>query len=315
MRVQQEVVLNTPGAADGIVRLWADGDLMAEDTGIELRKNKGDGIIGVLRRHRLRAPAARRAGQPAVLPLRDLLALSRRAAPPPALTMASPYQADAVPRRAALGERGDRNAQRLWVSWEKALPDAGPGRGSATTSSAPAHPTRLLLDSYSRAVVDAVDAVAPAVVHVEVAGVRNGRQASGTGSGVVISPDALILTNNHVIEQAKAISVSLADGHKFTARVLGRDADTDLAVLRGETGETLPAAKLANSKHVRAGQIAIAIGNPLGLPVDRHGRHRQRRRPLAARAERAPHRRRHPDRRRAQPRQLGRPARRARPAR
>jgi hypothetical protein len=48
MRVQQEVVLNTPGAADGIVRLWADGDLMAEDTGIELRKNKDDGIIGVL---------------------------------------------------------------------------------------------------------------------------------------------------------------------------------------------------------------------------------------------------------------------------
>jgi S1-C subfamily serine protease len=141
---------------------------------------------------------------------------------------------------------------------------AGPGRGSGhQLGTGPSD--EVLLDSYSRAVVDAVDAVAPAVVHVEVAGARNGRQASGTGSGVVISPDALILTNNHVIEQAKTISVSLADGHKFTARVLGRDADTDLAVLRGETGETLPAAKLANSKHVRAGQIAIAIGNPLGF--------------------------------------------------
>jgi S1-C subfamily serine protease len=122
-----------------------------------------------------------------------------------------------------------------------------------------------LLDSYSRAVVDAVDAVAPAVVHVEVAGVRNGRPAAGTGSGVVISPDGLILTNNHVIDASKAISVSLSDGRKFGARVLGRDADTDLAVLRGETGETLPTARLANSKSVRPGQIAIAIGNPLGF--------------------------------------------------
>ncbi len=122
-----------------------------------------------------------------------------------------------------------------------------------------------LLNSYSRAVVDAVDAVAPAVVHVEVAGQRQGRSAQGTGSGVVVSPDGLILTNNHVIDGAQTIAVSMSDGRKFAARALGRDADTDLAVLRGETGETLPAARLANSKHVRPGQIAIAIGNPLGF--------------------------------------------------
>ena len=122
-----------------------------------------------------------------------------------------------------------------------------------------------LLDSYSRAVVDAVDAVAPAVVHVEVAGRAEGRAAQGTGSGVIVSPDGLILTNNHVIDGSQAISVSLSDGRKFAARVLGRDPDTDLAVLRGETGETLPAARLANSKSVRPGQIAIAIGNPLGF--------------------------------------------------
>jgi S1-C subfamily serine protease len=123
----------------------------------------------------------------------------------------------------------------------------------------------VLLDSYSRAVVDAVDAVAPAVVHVEVAGVRQGRSAQGTGSGVVVSPDGLILTNNHVIDGAKEIAVSLSDGRKFAARALGRDADTDLAVLRGDTGETLPAARVADSKRVRPGQIAIAIGNPLGF--------------------------------------------------
>ena len=123
----------------------------------------------------------------------------------------------------------------------------------------------ILLDSYSRAVVDTVDAVAPAVVHVEVAGVRQGRSAQGTGSGVVVSPDGLILTNNHVIDGSQAITVSLSDGRKFAARALGRDPDTDLAVLRGETGETLPAARIANSKQVRPGQIAIAIGNPLGF--------------------------------------------------
>lgn len=122
-----------------------------------------------------------------------------------------------------------------------------------------------LLDSYSRAVVDAVDTVAPAVVHVEVAGVRGGKRADGTGSGVIVSPDGLILTNNHVVTASKEIAVTLSDGRGFSARVLGSDPDTDLAVLRGDTGETLPAARLADSKGVRAGQIAIAIGNPLGF--------------------------------------------------
>jgi S1-C subfamily serine protease len=129
----------------------------------------------------------------------------------------------------------------------------------------PASSDEALLDSYSRAVVDAVDSVAPAVVHVEVASVRHGRRAEGTGSGVVVSPDGLILTNNHVIDGAREIAVSMSDGRKFGASTLGRDPDTDLAVLRGETGETLPVARLANSKAVRPGQIAIAIGNPLGF--------------------------------------------------
>lgn len=144
---------------------------------------------------------------------------------------------------------------------------AGSGNSSdpQRSSQAPAHDDAALLDSYSRAVVDTVDAIAPAVVHVEVALARRGRQAGGTGSGVIVSPDGLILTNNHVIDNAQTIAVSLSDGRKFAARTLGRDPDTDLAVLRGETGETLPAARLANSKAVRPGQIAIAIGNPLGF--------------------------------------------------
>jgi S1-C subfamily serine protease len=142
---------------------------------------------------------------------------------------------------------------------------AGSNKGHADPRGFSAASDEALLDSYSRAVVDAVDAVAPAVVHVEVAGVRQGRRAHGTGSGVIISPDGLLLTNNHVIDASQAIAVQLSDGRKFSARVLGRDPDTDLAVLRGDTGETLPAARLANSKGVRAGQMAIAIGNPLGF--------------------------------------------------
>ncbi len=145
------------------------------------------------------------------------------------------------------------------------LGSAQPASGAPPAGATSADLDDELLDSYSRAVVDAVDAVAPAVVHVEVTGVRQGRRSEATGSGVVVSPDGLILTNNHVVDGAREIAVSLSDGRKFGARALGRDPDTDLAVLRGETGETLPTARLANSKSVRQGQIAIAIGNPLGF--------------------------------------------------
>ncbi len=122
-----------------------------------------------------------------------------------------------------------------------------------------------LLDAYSQAVVDVVGKVSASVVHVGVSGERRGRIAQGAGSGVIVSPDALILTNNHVIQDAATIHISLPDGRGFRARVLGRDADTDLAVLRGETPESLPAARIGDSKKVRAGQIAIAIGNPIGF--------------------------------------------------
>jgi S1-C subfamily serine protease len=122
-----------------------------------------------------------------------------------------------------------------------------------------------LLDAYSEAVVGAVDTVAPAVVHVGVRGERRGRPAEGAGSGVIVSPDGLILTNNHVVAGAREMRLTLADGRSFTGRMLGSDADTDLAVLRGETSEHLPSAVLANSKRVKPGQVAIAIGNPLGF--------------------------------------------------
>ena len=122
-----------------------------------------------------------------------------------------------------------------------------------------------ILDAYSQAVVGAVEAVSPAVVHVGVKGERRGRPAEGAGSGVILSPDGLILTNNHVVEGAREIRLTLADGRSFMGRILGTDPDTDLAVLRGDTSDHLPTAVLANSKQVRPGQVAIAIGNPLGF--------------------------------------------------
>ncbi len=122
-----------------------------------------------------------------------------------------------------------------------------------------------LMDAYSRAVVDVVDAVSPAVVHVQVRSARGGRVGQGSGSGVVVSPDGLVLTNNHVIDGAQSISLSQGDGQRFGARLIGRDPDTDLAVLRAETSERLKYAHLADSKKLRPGQIAIAIGNPLGF--------------------------------------------------
>lgn len=123
----------------------------------------------------------------------------------------------------------------------------------------------VLLDAYSRSVSGIVDRLSPTVVHVQVRGARQGRVAQGSGSGVIISPDGLLLTNNHVVEGADEIELSGADGRRYGARILGRDPDTDLAVLRASTAERLPSAELANSKLVKPGQVAIAIGNPLGF--------------------------------------------------
>jgi S1-C subfamily serine protease len=122
-----------------------------------------------------------------------------------------------------------------------------------------------LLDAYSSAVVRVVETVSPSVVHVQVKGVRGGFSAQGSGSGTILSPDGLVLTNNHVVEGASGIQLGLTDGRRLAARVLGRDPDTDIAVLRAETSDRLPAAQLGNSKKLKPGQVAIAIGNPFGF--------------------------------------------------
>lgn len=86
----------------------------------------------------------------------------------------------------------------------------------------------------------------------------------GAASGVIISKDGYILTNNHVVEGAQQIKVTLADGRSFDARVVGRDPYTDVAVIKIDANN-LPAAKLGDSANLKIGQIVVAIGNPFGL--------------------------------------------------
>jgi S1-C subfamily serine protease len=123
---------------------------------------------------------------------------------------------------------------------------------------------QALLDAYSRAVIDVVDRVGPAVVRLDVAKAGDERHG-GTGSGVVVAPDGLVLTNSHVVGGGSRVSVTTVEGRSLTARVVGDDPDTDLALVRIDAAMTLPAATLGNSKLLKRGQLVIAIGNPLGF--------------------------------------------------
>jgi S1-C subfamily serine protease len=116
-----------------------------------------------------------------------------------------------------------------------------------------------LLDAYSRAVVGAVDAVGPAVVKIEVG--RSG------GSGVVFTPDGFILTNSHVVDGATSVTAHLPDGRSLQADLVGQDIDTDLAVIRvtDAAGGRFSWAPFGDSREIRPGQVAIAIGNPYGF--------------------------------------------------
>ena len=134
---------------------------------------------------------------------------------------------------------------------------ASSGPGVAATASDGA-----MLDAYSRVVTDVVDRVGPSVVRIDV---RRGGRSAGSGSGVIISPDGLALTNSHVVQGARSVVLTTLEGRELQARVLGDDPDTDLALLRVDESVTLPAARLGDSAKLRRGQIAIAIGNPLGF--------------------------------------------------
>jgi S1-C subfamily serine protease len=122
-----------------------------------------------------------------------------------------------------------------------------------------------LLDAYSRAVIGVAERLAPSVVSIRVTA-ENGQgvSAQGAGSGFVIAPDGFIVTNHHVVERAQIVAVVFTDGRELSARVVGGDPSTDLALLRVPEGG-LSAVEIGHSENLRVGQLVIAMGNPLGF--------------------------------------------------
>jgi S1-C subfamily serine protease len=137
------------------------------------------------------------------------------------------------------------------------------GQASADSDSGAAR----ILDAYSRAVIEVAEGLRPAVVNIAVTGRQFAfwdNPTGGNGSGVVIAPDGLVVTNNHVVENARRVEVTFADGEDAEAEILGTDAASDLAVLRANASG-LSAAEFGDAGELQVGQLVLAIGSPYGF--------------------------------------------------
>jgi S1-C subfamily serine protease len=136
-----------------------------------------------------------------------------------------------------------------------------PGARGGSSDGAP------ILDAYSQAVIEVAERMRPTVVNVSVWGRRRSPwedPPNGNGSGTVFAPDGLIVTNNHVVEDARKVEVTFADGEEAIAEILGTDAASDLAVLRANASG-LEAAEFGDATQLRVGQLVLAIGSPYGF--------------------------------------------------
>jgi S1-C subfamily serine protease len=122
-----------------------------------------------------------------------------------------------------------------------------------------------LLTSIENAFVNVATRSKPAIVSVFVSGMEEAQSQSRIGSGFIFRKEGYILTNHHVVYDARDITVKLLDGSRFEAELVGTDQSTDVAVIKIERDEAFPVIPLADSSKVRVGQFAIAIGNPFGL--------------------------------------------------
>jgi S1-C subfamily serine protease len=156
---------------------------------------------------------------------------------------------------------GTSNVEGAAVSrfWQHFISD-GESTPAGSAGDGPIPDESEALDAFSRTVVSVADKLRPAVVNLRVGkGMR-----AGTGSGVLFAPDGFLLTNHHVVQGHDRVRVRLSDGTELSGRVVGNDPWTDLAVVQAE-GETFPFATLGDSAKLRVGQLAIAIGSPLGF--------------------------------------------------
>ena len=151
-------------------------------------------------------------------------------------------------------------------------PPALPQSGNPPGAQAPALPPSSgpsVLTPDENVVVNVVKRVRPSVVNIDteaqVQTMFGVFPQQGAGSGVIVRPDGYILTNNHVVQGAQAIKVTLLSGKVLTGKIVGTDPIADLAVIKVSSPESLPAAQLGASRDLQVGQLAIAIGNPFGL--------------------------------------------------
>src|SRR5436309_5001351 len=145
--------------------------------------------------------------------------------------------------------------------WQHFITNGGESVPAGDTPPLPPPPAddSETLDAFSHAVIQVADTLRPAVVNL-----RGESRRAGSGSGVLFTPDGFLLTNHHVVRGQSRVRVRLSDGTELPGRVVGNDPWTDLAVVQA-VGETFPYASLGDSAKLRGGQLAVAIGRPLGV--------------------------------------------------